>query len=305
MKKISQIVLSGMFVFLILGAGSAIMAQENADAVEQIPAQALDSSTPALLPDSPFYFLKEWTRRIRSAFTFNKTQKAELENIFANEKLLELRKMAENGAASDKIQKATENYQKAVERVKNAADKINDTAENNSGVNNFLEKFTKQQILHERILEKLETQVPEQALEKIKQAREQHVERFGQIMQKLENRPEKIKEKLETAVQNSEGEVTEILDMLKEKMPEDIKQKINEVKEGVSEKKVEANCKNLWWFDTNSEQCGQKKFCGAYMYQSLETFETNDECSKALMQRESAGGGNSLSPENSNKGGGR
>lgn len=44
-------------------------------------------------------------------------------------------------------------------------------------------------------------------------------------------------------------------------------------------------CKKLYWFDETtkeSKECGYKEFCGAYMYQGLQTFETEEECKKAL-----------------------
>jgi hypothetical protein len=41
-------------------------------------------------------------------------------------------------------------------------------------------------------------------------------------------------------------------------------------------------CKTLWYFDDQSVQCQQDKFCGDYMYQSLHTFETEEECKVAF-----------------------
>jgi peptidoglycan hydrolase-like protein with peptidoglycan-binding domain len=40
-------------------------------------------------------------------------------------------------------------------------------------------------------------------------------------------------------------------------------------------------CSNLYWFDTTSKACGQKQFCGAYMYQGLQTFATQSQCLSA------------------------
>ena len=41
-------------------------------------------------------------------------------------------------------------------------------------------------------------------------------------------------------------------------------------------------CKTLWYFDDQSVQCQQKQFCGMYMYESLRTFETEEECKAAF-----------------------
>ena len=53
---------------------------------------------------------------------------------------------------------------------------------------------------------------------------------------------------------------------------------INATKEKIIE------CRVLWWFDDMNLKCQQKKFCGAFMYQSLRTFETKEECEKALKE---------------------
>ncbi len=39
-------------------------------------------------------------------------------------------------------------------------------------------------------------------------------------------------------------------------------------------------CKNLYWFDNSSTECGYKEFCGTYMYYGLRTFETKEENAK-------------------------
>ncbi|MEK6854601.1 MAG: hypothetical protein AABX73_00070, partial [Nanoarchaeota archaeon] len=41
-------------------------------------------------------------------------------------------------------------------------------------------------------------------------------------------------------------------------------------------------CKNLYWFDNDNKECGLKEFCGSYMYQGLQTFESRMLCEKAL-----------------------
>jgi hypothetical protein len=40
-------------------------------------------------------------------------------------------------------------------------------------------------------------------------------------------------------------------------------------------------CKNLFWFDADNKSCGQKEFCGVYMYLGLQTFESKTQCEKA------------------------
>ncbi|MEK6855322.1 MAG: hypothetical protein AABX73_03820 [Nanoarchaeota archaeon] len=42
------------------------------------------------------------------------------------------------------------------------------------------------------------------------------------------------------------------------------------------------DCKNLYWFDNENKECGQKEFCGLYVYQGLQTFESKTQCEKSL-----------------------
>ena len=41
-------------------------------------------------------------------------------------------------------------------------------------------------------------------------------------------------------------------------------------------------CQNLYWFDDTENKCGYDEFCGTFMYESLQTFGTLEECENAL-----------------------
>lgn len=224
-----------------LGFASVSLAQENAtEAVnldENIQAEDLDIEEPTLLPDSPFYFLKDWGRGIRSFFAFNPIKKAELKSKFANERLIEVKKMIEEVKDPDIIENSLENYQNEMDKIKEASEKIKEKAEANPKVGAFLDKFIKHQTLHYRILEKLQTQVPTEVFEKIEQARERHLERFGEVMTKLEDREDNISERLEKNMAEIKGSKyknfknLEVLLKLEEKVPEQAKEAIRKAQE--------------------------------------------------------------------------
>jgi len=49
---------------------------------------------------------------------------------------------------------------------------------------------------------------------------------------------------------------------------------------------VAPGCKNLWWYDSEHSTCQQpKQFCGAYMYQGLQTSETKEACEQNITAR--------------------
>jgi len=236
---LSIILLGGLML------GGFVLAQENDDQIidqaivldEDIGAEDLGIGKPIILPDNPFYFLKTWARNIRQAFAFRNVVKAELMEKFANEKLMELKEMVKREKSVEVIKRAADNYEEEIEKIKDVTGKIKEKAQESPEVERFLDKFVKHQILHQRILQKLEDQVPAENMEKITEMREKHLETFGEVMTKLEDRSEKLKETLETKMEEIEGSKyknfknLEILSELEEMVPEQIKETVREVKE--------------------------------------------------------------------------
>lgn len=247
MNSLKVFLLSFGLVFVF---GLAVLAQEEAppteappevtEAVnldEDIQPEDLEVREPRLLPDSPFYFLKNWARAIQSFFTFNPVAKAELKLKFTNEKLMEAKKLVELKKNPEIIKKGIENYQREVDKIKEQSEKIKEKVKENPRVESFLDKFIHQQTLHQKLLQRLETQVPPQAFEKIQEARERHLERFKDVMLKLEDRKEKITEKLDEILEEQKGSQfknfknLEVLKNLEEKVPEETKEAIRKAQE--------------------------------------------------------------------------
>lgn len=200
---------------------------------ETITAQDLGVSEPNLLPDSKFYFLKKWGDSLRMALTFGQEKKAELSLKIASEKLIEAQKLTEKTNNPQILEKATELYNQKMAQIQERIANFKKTATSSEAVNKFLDKYAKQQILHSQILEKLEGKVPSSTMEKIEQARERHLEQFGQVMQKLEDK-DKIQERIEKALDNiKNNELKEIknlkiLKQLKEKFPTSTQQQVQQ-----------------------------------------------------------------------------
>lgn len=211
---------------------SAVMAQEEVVLDEEVVAQDLEIQDPTMLPDSPFYFIKSWSRGIQGFFTFNPVDKAALKQRFASEKLIEVKKMIEERRDEGVIGDAIEKYKKEVEEVEGVTRDIKERAEGNEKVSSFLDKYIKQQTLHQRLLQKLEEQVPPHAFEKIKAARERHLEKFGEVMNRLEENKERLQQRLEKNLEEVKGsdfkefKNLEVLKQLEEKVPEQAKEAI-------------------------------------------------------------------------------
>ena len=240
MKKILKVFLSLIVVFIF--AGNFVSAQDTLDAPEEvaldenIEPEDLDVEEPGILPDSPFYFFKKWNRSIMSFFTFNPVKKAELNFKFDSELLMEIKKMVEENKSPRAISSATEKYQKQIKNTRELTEKIKEKAETNNETEEFLNKFVQQEILHQRVLNKLQEQVPVEAYGKIEETRNAHLERFKDVMLKLEDK-ENIPDRLERNLKELEGsnfkdfKNLEVLNELKEKLPEDLREKIERKKE--------------------------------------------------------------------------
>jgi len=226
---------SKIFLYLIILSLISIhlLAQVNLD--EEVLPEDLEVSEPKILPDSPFYFFKDWIRGVRLFFLQNALGKAKLRERFSNERLIELKKTIENNKGEKEIEKALFLYQNEIEKLKNEASQIKKKAKEDPNVESFLDKFIWQQILHQKLLSKLESQVPPKAYEKIRKARERHLENFKEVTLKLEDRNEKIAQKLDKALSTQKGsefkefKEIEILKSLKEKTPDPLKEEIQKI----------------------------------------------------------------------------
>lgn len=214
---------------VVLDSQESVISEAEID--EEVTAEDLGIKEPQMLPNNRFYFLKNWGRSIRNILALSPEEKLQLKEQFSNERLIELKKMIKEGATEEEIQKAIESYKAEIENIRNTAEGIKDKAENNEEIDKFLDKFIQQQTLHQRLLEKLENQVGAENFERIKEARERHLENFGEVMSKLENK-ERLQERIENNLQNMEGSKfknfknLEILNALEDKVPEAAKEAI-------------------------------------------------------------------------------
>lgn len=186
-KKTLFVLFAGLLVAVVVVAFGVNMGKVKAQDEASSTAEQ-EAEGPTLLPSSKLYFLKDWQRKIQSVFAFSAQKKAELELRFSNERLAEIKKMVEKAKSPEKIEKATQKYQETMDKIANRIDKIKETALSSPALSKFLEQVEKQQALHQSILEKLASKAPTPTFEKIKEAREQHLEKFEQIKEKIQEK---------------------------------------------------------------------------------------------------------------------
>src|SRR3989338_4834592 len=215
----------------------AIEVNEDVELDENIIADDLDISEQNVLPNNPFYFFKRGWRGIQSAFIFNPVKKAELKLRFADERLIEAKKMAEavdSKKASDIISKAIENYEKEVKRVKEQMDKFEGI--DVERVEKFVERFSDHQIKQQKLINRIEKKLTEkevspEIIEKIIEHKERAMEHFANGALSAVN-PEVLREKLEKVIEEVSGSEfkhfknLEILKSLEERVPEEARKSI-------------------------------------------------------------------------------
>ena len=225
-------------------------AKEMAGLDQEVSAEDLGvKAEPLLLPDSRFYPLKNFWRKARMAFTFNSIKKVELQQKFANEKLIEVKKVYEKNKDPEQAEKLLEKYSKEVGLTAERIEKIKKNPKNQAGINNLLDNLADHLIKREKVVqglkEKLEKQLPSQAYEKVEANLNRTVERLGVKIEKLEGNRELLKERFVKIAERQEGSEfknfknLEILKNIEEKMPSEMSEAIKEAREKINEKFIQ------------------------------------------------------------------
>lgn len=135
-------------VALILSSVAFTFGQEN-----EVTIRDLGIEHTGLLPSNPFYFTKEWKRGIRSLFSFSPIKKIDADLSVANEKIAELKQLANHDLDTAERKAAILNdYREIIHRLTARIPSLaveNETA--HTTLQNVLEKST----LHSKLLEEL------------------------------------------------------------------------------------------------------------------------------------------------------
>jgi hypothetical protein len=132
-----------------------------------------------------------------------------------------------------------EKYQKEVTRIETKVEQFKEKAANDPKINKFLDKFTDKSIKHQKLMDNLENNLSNkpEVLARIREIKENSLERFGNVMEKLEEK-NKIQERIENNL-GEEGEDAkyknfknlEVLIRLEEKVSEEAKEAIQRAQE--------------------------------------------------------------------------
>jgi len=120
-----------------------------------------DVTDPGLLPDSGFYFIKTWVRNLQLMFANGNAQKAELHMRYANEDVLGIKKLCDQGKC-DTVHRYTEQYQlqlqTAIQNTEQARIK-----EGNQIADNLASRLQQNYLRQQEVLASVLSQAPVQA----------------------------------------------------------------------------------------------------------------------------------------------
>lgn len=238
MKKL--VFLSFVMSFLVFTLGSTALAHSDELAqISGVTALDLGIAEPTLLPTSTFYFVKEWGRGIRLFFTFNSIAKAEFQLRIADEKVIEVKEVAEHSPQNTQaIEHALNNYQDAVMRLKTRLEGLKETSQN-PNVSRLLDKLAERAIKHEYLFEELGEKTESAGIKtKFEEHKDEVSDGFLKTAGRLEDADKLVRrikkavdiEKIEDELENVRK--VEFLDGLEEKAePESLKEELRKARE--------------------------------------------------------------------------
>lgn len=157
-----------------------------------------------LLPTNPFYFVKEWERKVRLFVAANPIKRAGLELKFTNEKAAELKKVAENNPENkEALERAIDNYNRGVDRLQVRLGALQETS-NNPNIDELLERLTDRTAKHQQLFEELKEK-NQVAGDKLGKSQDKINEAMTQVFNKLD-KTEKLQERLEKVLKKEKEE---------------------------------------------------------------------------------------------------
>ncbi len=197
-------ILFGLLILTLTLGFSPVLAQSDnganatPDLVEQLLSQTQQVDELVQVTEQDFgniktgWFNNLW-RDIRIIFTFDPVKKADLELEKASAVLLKVRqelteKAVDPEKIKEKIEKANQRYEKAMARVKARLEKYKQEHPDDQRLEKFLDKFSDFSFKHQMVFKALEDKTPEQVRKLIEQRRQEHLKRFMQTMEKVEDK---------------------------------------------------------------------------------------------------------------------
>lgn len=179
--------------------------EEQVLGVKAFAQEATSGAEPALaeptglLPDSPFYFFKTLRERLQLLLTFDPLMKEELKLRLAEERAAEYSSLLEKGKIKPALA-ALNRQQIILDEVEEGVKELKARGQDPTMI---LAKLEEQVARHEMIMQRVLTQVPDEAKEAIERAIKNYEKHMDVVAEALEEEPipPEVKERLEALKQ--------------------------------------------------------------------------------------------------------
>ncbi|GEM_PF-7065908 len=172
----SRIAVIALICFMVLGG--AVFG-------EGVDNDQLELSEPALLPDSPFYFLVEWGESLGEFLSFNEKAKAEHNLEVAEKRISEARALAEE-EKTELVEKGLDRYQEKMDEAMERAMKFQEQ-EGEDFPEEVIARIAERTLYHQEILEEVSRKVPEEAREAVQMAMEKGMRGHEEATKAVQN----------------------------------------------------------------------------------------------------------------------
>ncbi|MBL7053778.1 hypothetical protein ISS06_01060 [Patescibacteria group bacterium] len=206
---------------------------------QNITADILGIKKQKILPTSRLYTFKNFWRGTRTAFTFNPIKKANLQLRYANEQLIEAKKMANKEDNHELVIKSITKYN---EQIANASDVIKKASKQDiDKVLEFEDKIIKNSFQHQNLIEGIANKLKPVMTERIIKLKENGIKHLAKTIENSVE-PEKIEGKINLMIKNQTASEfknfknLEILKAIEDKMPEERKIIIKNIQKKTLEK---------------------------------------------------------------------
>jgi len=207
-------------------------------------AQQSELPDPGLTPDSPFYFFDTLAEKIEIFFSFSPEKKAEKAIYYADEKLAEIEKMAEENEV-EPMEKANQNYQKYLEL---ANQKVKEAKEKGKDIEELATLISEKTLKHQKIL----------------------LEIYGKAL-------DEAKTGIEKAMESSKRGFEEAVKNVSKGKREELQRKENKIGKEMKCKKIQDLGKqNRCWIDL-AKETKNENYC-----RNIKTFKSRADCYTAL-----------------------
>jgi|GEM_PF-4302734 len=204
---------------------------------------------PGILPDSPWYFLKQWGEGIHMFVTFNDSKKAELEYTYTLRRYAEVQKLIKKGKtdiAEKQVTKAEQKTKRLQQRIEKAV-QVGSTNKDE-----LISKLESLQARHQDLMMSVYNKVPAQAQDSILRAMDNSTQGIQNAIDHVKGSSaaqqfeKKVQTQLENYGQEKKNEVQTKFNAIRKKKGEDTNSDTNEdtnttVDEGQSTPGSDAN----------------------------------------------------------------